>query len=369
VRRLHRYVLIEAGVFVLGAVAVFLFVFLSGNAVRDAVEMLAAGQITLGFFLEILGMMVPYVGVYALPLGFLVGVLLALGRLSSSREILAMRACGVGVWSIAAPIFALAVAGSAFSAWFNNHLGPENKGAYREKLGNILEEDPLRFFKAGGFIRDFPGYIVFVREREGDEMRGFKVWEVNEEGRVTLTVRAESARVDYLREESTLLLTMKEGVLEERTPSARYEEIPEMGAMVAFGEFPVRLELDGLLSNPGRFSDRPSYLTYSRLKSRIAEDPENARPYRVQLQQNFAMSFSVLALVIVAVPLGIQVGRKETLTNLGMALGLALSYYFLMTVATWLADRPAFPPEILLWIPNILYFGVGVRLMRRAERG
>ncbi len=367
--RIHRYILFETGIFVLGAVAVFIFVFLSGNAVRDVVDMLASGQVTLGFFLEVLAMMVPYVALYALPLGFLVGILLALGRLSASREILAMKACGISVRSIAAPIFLLAVCGSVFSAWFNNDLGPRNKGAYREKLANILEEDPLRFFKAGAFIRNFPGYIVFVRERNGDEMRGFKVWEVNDEGRVTLFVQAESARVEFLKEEVTLLLTLREGVLEERKPSALYEKPPEMGAMIAFEEFPVRLELGNLLSDASRFSDKPSYLTYGELRERIREDPDDAGPYRVQLQQNFAMSVSVLALALVAVPLGIQVGRKETLTNLGIALGLAMLYYFLVTVATWFSDRPEVMPEVLLWVPNVLYLLVGIWLMRRAERG
>lgn len=368
-RRIHRYILRETGTFVFGAVAVFLFVFLSGNAVRDVADMLAEGQVTLGFFVEVIGMMIPYVALYALPLGFLVGILLALGRLSASKEILAMKACGVSVWSISAPIFLLAFLGSVFSAWFNNDLGPENKGAYREKLANILEEDPLRFFKAGSFIRDFPGYVVFVRERAGDEMFGFKVWEVNEQGRVTLTVQAESAQVQFLKEEVTLLLILRQGILEERKPSALYDAPPELGAMIAFEEFPVRLELGSLLSDASRFSDRPSYLTYGELRERIRENPEDAGPFRVQLQQNFAMSVSVLALAIVAIPLGIQVGRKETLTNLGIALGLALLYYFLVTMATWFADRPELMPEVLLWLPNLLYLGVGIWLMRRAEKG
>lgn len=366
--RLHRYVFREVCLFVAGAVAVFLFVFLSGNAVRDAAAMLAEGKISLGLFLEILAMMVPYVAVYALPLGFLAGILLALGRLSASREILAMKACGISVWSIARPILLLALAGCVFSAWFNNYLGPKNKGAYRQELAGSLGEDPLRFFEGGSFTRDFPGYIVFVRERDGDEMRGFKVWEINDEGRVTLFIQAESARVAFLRDEATLLLVLRGGTLEEREPSDLYDRPPRIGAMVAFEEFPVRLDLGDVIDDTARYSRKPSYLTYGELRRRIREDPENSLPYRVQLQQNFALSVSVFALVVVAVPLGIRVGRKETLANLGVALALALAYYFLVTVATWFADRPALRPELLLWAPNLLFLGLGFWLMRRADR-
>jgi len=366
--KLNRYILKEVCLFVFGAVSVFVFVFLTGNAVRGAMGMLVDGQISIRLFLQILWLMLPFVALYALPLGFLAGILLALGRLSATREVLAMKACGVSVWTIARPIFLLALVGCVVSAWFNNDIGPKNKWAYREKLANSFEEDPLRFFKAGDFIRDFPGYIVFIEERDGDEMKGFKVWEINEEGRVTIYIKAKTARIEFLREEATLLLTLRDGYLEEREPSTLYVRPPLIGTMVAFKEFPIRLELDNILKRGSKFTQKPSYLTFGELRDRIVADPENSLKYRIQIQQNLAMSISIFSLVIVAVPLGIRVGRKETLTNLGVALGLAMLYYFLVTIATWFQDKPAMVPEVLIWIPNLLYLSIGVWLMGRANR-
>ncbi|MEM0967551.1 MAG: LptF/LptG family permease [Verrucomicrobiota bacterium] len=366
--KLHRYVLFEVFVFVAGAVAVFLFVFLTGNAVRGAIAMLAEGQISLRLFFQILWMMIPYVGVYALPLGFLAGILLALGRLSSTREILAMKASGSSVWSIARPIFLMALIGCGFSAWFNNELGPKNKGAYRERLANSLEEDPLRFFKAGSFVRDFPGYVVFVQERDGEEMRGFEVWELGDEGRVSRYLHAESARIEFLREQSTLLFTLRNGRFEDREPNPNYDQPPTISLIGNIKEFPLRLELDSILRRGTDFSQKPSYLTFSQLREQIREDPENSLEYRVQIQQNLAMSISIFSLVIVAIPLGIRVGRKETLTNLGVALGLAMLYYFLVTVATWFMEVPAALPELLIWLPNVLFISLGIWLMNRANQ-
>ena len=367
-KKLHRYLLAEVSFFIAGAVGVFLFVFLTGNAVRGAMGMLADGQITLGFFLQILWLMIPYVALYALPLGFLAGILLALGRLSSTREILAMKASGLSVWSIAGPVFLLALVGCLFSAWFNNELGPKNKGAYREKLAMSLEEDPLRFFKPGEFVTDFPGLIVFVEERSGDEMRGFKVWQLDGDQKVIRFAQADNARIEFLRDEAVLRLTMLNGTTEQRAPNPLYESSPNIEGIGAFEEFTVRLELDRILRRGSQFTQKPSYLTFNELRERVAQEPENALRYRVQIQQNFAMSFSVFALVIVAVPLGIRVGRKETLTNLGVALGLALLYYFLVTVATWFQDKPLLLPEFLIWLPHLLYLGIGIWLMSRANR-
>ncbi len=366
--RMHRYLLAEVALFISGAVGVFIFVFLTGNAVRGAIGMLVDGQISLRFFLGILWLMLPYVALYALPLGFLAGVLLALGRLSATREILAMKASGMSVWSIARPIFFLALIACLFSAWFHNDLGPRNKGAYREKLANSLEEDPVRFFKTGELIRDFPGYIIYVQERVGDEMRGFRVWQLNEAGHLERYAEAEDARIEFLRDESILRLTMLDGSTEQREPNPLYDSTPVIEAIVAFEEFSVGLRLDRLMDRGSPASRKASYLTFGELRERVASDPENAMKYRVQIQQNFAMSISVFALTMVAIPLGIRVGRKETLTNLVVALALALTYYFLVTLATWFQEMPALLPEVLIWIPNILYFGIGFCLMRRANR-
>lgn len=367
--KLHRYLLYEIALFIFGAVGVFIFVFLTGNAVRGAIGMLADGQISLKLFLQILWLMVPYVALYALPLGFLAGILLALGRLSATREILAMKASGLSVWSIARPIFFMAVIGCLFSAWFNNELGPKNKWAYREKLANSLEENPLRFFKAGEFVNDFPGFILFVEERVGDDMRGFKVWQLNDEEKVERFAQAEDARVEFLRNESALRLTMLNGSTEQREPNPFYNAPPDIEGIGSFEEFTVRLELDRILQRGSKFTSKPSYLTLHELRERVrSSNPEDSLKYRVQIQQNFAMSLSIFALVIVAVPLGIRVGRKETLTNLAVALGLALLYYFLVTVATWFQEKPFLQPEFLIWLPNLLYLGIGVWLMGRSNR-
>jgi lipopolysaccharide export system permease protein len=49
--------------------------------------------------------LIPYVASFSMPLGFLTGVLIALGRLSASREITAMKVTGHSIWQIAKPIF------------------------------------------------------------------------------------------------------------------------------------------------------------------------------------------------------------------------------------------------------------------------
>ena len=89
---------------------------------------------------------------------------------------------------------------------------------------------------------------------------------------------------------------------------------------------------------------------------------------QMHIQKNFALAFSVFSLAVFGVPLAIQVGRKETYANLGIALVIAMSYYFLIIMVSWLEDLPALRPDLLIWLPNIIFQSIGFWMIRRASR-
>ena len=67
----HRHVLKEILLATGMAMALFVFVLLIGNALRDIVQLLAAGKLSLAVCCKLLFLLVPYVTAYALPLGML----------------------------------------------------------------------------------------------------------------------------------------------------------------------------------------------------------------------------------------------------------------------------------------------------------
>ena len=75
----------------------------------------------------------------------------------------------------------------------------------------------------------------------------------------------------------------------------------------------------------------------------------------------------MFSLTILGVPLGIRVSRSETFVNIGIALALALIFYLLMTFVSWIED-PAWRPDILIWLPNVIYQVAGFTLLYRAAK-
>ena len=74
-----------------------------------------------------------------------------------------------------------------------------------------------------------------------------------------------------------------------------------------------------------------------------------------------------LTLAFLAVPLAVRVGRSETFVNAALALAIALSYYLLSSMASYVKD-PALRPDLLVWLPNLTVLVLGWFLLRRASR-
>jgi lipopolysaccharide export system permease protein len=86
------------------------------------------------------------------------------------------------------------------------------------------------------------------------------------------------------------------------------------------------------------------------------------------IQDKINMALAVFTFAFVGVPLGIRVSRRETSANLGVAVILALSYYILIVMVGWLDQHPEYRPDLLLWMPNLVFIALGVWLLRRLDR-
>ena len=169
----HRHVLKEILLATGMAMALFIFVLLVGNALRDIVQLLAAGKLSVAVCTKLLLLLIPYVTAYALPLGMLAGTLIAVGRLAADQEITAMKSAGLSLYHIAAPVFLIALVAMVFGVLVNLHYGPQSRLAYKQLLASAISENPLGFIEAKRFIHEFPGYVIYMGAREEQQMQDF----------------------------------------------------------------------------------------------------------------------------------------------------------------------------------------------------
>lgn len=357
----------------------FVFVLLMGNAMRDIASLVAAGKLDLVVFLKLMGLLIPYVAAYALPLGMLTGTLMALGRLSSQQEITAMKSAGLSLFQIASPVFLISFVGMVAGVVVNLHYAPQSRSAYKQLMVSAVSENPIGFIEEKRFINEFPGYVIYMGGRDGPLMKDFWIWELDEEKRVKLFLRAAEGELDFNKAENALVLTLRDGTAEQRSDDDPEALSSEPMRSLFFGELPIELPLDQIFGEKNKRRARIKEMTFAQLMQvreqaleKELEAGEGMSPGRMKvqmhMQKGFAMAFSVFSLAIFGIPLAIQVGRKETYANLAIALVIAMTYYFLIIVVSWLEGNPALRPDILIWLPNIIFQSVGFYLIQKANR-
>lgn len=119
---IHRHIFANVALVCAAAVGMFALILMLGNAVKDLLGYMLAGQLALGTFFELTALLIPFVVSYALPMGMLTGILLVFGRMSSDNEITALRASGLSVAWLSAPILFIAILGVGLSILINFEL-------------------------------------------------------------------------------------------------------------------------------------------------------------------------------------------------------------------------------------------------------
>jgi lipopolysaccharide export system permease protein len=376
---LDRYIFKSVLITCAGAAGLLSFLFILVNALRDLLGYILAGQIALATVAKLLLLLIPATMPFVLAPGVLTGVLLTLGRLSSDSEITAMRTAGLSLPRIARPIFFLAVLGVVASFYANFEAMPYGRVQYEQELANALHTKALSLIVPKTFVRDFPNTILYAGDKQGDLLHDIWVWKLDKDRRVGIFVHAQSGQVSYDDEKNAIEARLVQAQIEWRNATK-----PEDFSKAAEGSaeiFPIAFPLDKVFNRDHGFRRKLPWMTLDELldeRARLiaqhvapAEARDHARDImkvQLTLSDKTNTALAVLSFALLGVPLGIKVSRRETSANLGVAVLLVLCYYFFTVMIGWLDRHPEYHPDLLLWLPNLVFIGFGIWLFRRMDR-
>jgi lipopolysaccharide export LptBFGC system permease protein LptF len=112
-----------------------------------------------------------------------------------------------------------------------------------------------------------------------------------------------------------------------------------------------------------KLARKAKYMDLGMLLGRICltqENGENATPLLVELHTRMSMSLSPIAFLLVGIPFAVRGRRSETSVGLLMALLLALGFYAFLLVSRSLKHDASAHPQVLIWLPNLLYQAGGL---------
>jgi lipopolysaccharide export system permease protein len=342
--------------------------FLSQNLVRMLDKLLLFGVHAAGVATVVKCIAVTMLA-HTVPIAFLFGVLVTVGRMAADGEILALRSCGFGLREILLPILVLAIAISAATAWLL--LDVENR-ARRELRSAVIEMTTQGEMIAPGEFTRVGDRIVYVRSRDGDGRLERILISDRTDPERPFMVFAESGSFGWDGESGEARFRLRNGDIHLEPAAADSAQYHHIGFQDFVYSFPVKnlLELE-----TARL--RPKDLTTAQLRARLAEleagAPEPrakraAREIRVQIHRRYALPLAPTLFALIAVPLAMRLTRAGRSWGVLLCSGLVGIYYGVLTFSQYLALEGALPAAIALWIPNGLCALAAAVLLARARR-
>jgi len=330
-RILDRYILREVVVSWLAVTGVLLAILLTDQVAR-VLERAAEGQFPRGVVLELIMLGAVQNIPLVLPVGLLLGIVLALGRLYHDSEMTAAQACGAGSRTVLIPVVAFAVVLTLAIGTLSLEVAPAATGRSLTLRSEALRAGQFAPIAAGSF-RTFGGgsTVVYAQDsdKDGSLRRVFVERDRGDHLEVALAQRATHA---FSEDGNLQVITLYDGERYEGVPGERKFRI------VRFAEntIPVRLPATGDVTG---LEAIPSAVLLS--------SPD--RKQRAEF--HFRLAFPVMALVlaIVGVPLSRLRPRQGRYARVGFAV-LIFFVYIQLAIAgrTWLA-RGVTPEWLGLW--------------------
>lgn len=364
-RIIYTYLIKQLLLVALGTVGTLTFLLVLANVFKDVFDLFLLQDVPLWVIIKLVVLLIPFTLVFTLPWGVLMAVLIVFGRFSSDKELMALKASGIGLLPIIAPAILMGALFSGLAFINNGWLAPQARTEFKNIFHDVATSNPMALFIERTTIERFPNMRMWFAEKKGNRVSDVHIWQLDKAGTPRRVLRAEQGVIEPRFDEQRIVLRLFNARQEERdprNPAAADQTRP--GAVAA--ELPLDISLRSFFQRDENV--RVSQMTLGELQSFINNPltilrDNNPTVSLTELQKRLSLSVACFTFVLVGIPLAIQTGRRETSVGVALSLLIVIGYYFLTSTAEALKKNADFYPELIIWLPNILFQTLGIALI------
>lgn len=258
------------------------------------VEMIISKGLGLGVFIKMTMLLMPSFLVIVFPIALFAVILFTYNRLNGDRELVVMRAVGLGPFALAVPALVVALALTAACYGLTLYVAPKSVAAFREMRWHVRNDLTQVLVQEGAFTEIEPGMTVYVRDRgQNDELLGILIHD-NRDPQRPVTIMADRGA----------LLNAPEGprVLMEKGNRQEVEQGTGRMSLLYFDRHVMELGKAAAAQAP-RFRDARERMTGELLAITAATEgigADDARKFHVEAHQRLASPLLNLSLALIA---------------------------------------------------------------------
>lgn len=344
----------------------FTFVFLMAR-ILDITNLIVNYHIRLVHVLLLFVYSIPYFMVFVVPMSTMMAVLLTFLRLSGDNEILALKSAGTSLYRMLPPVLVFSLAGGLLTMVMTLWGLPWGQTSVKALTVKVATANLNIGITERQFIDRFSGVLLYIGhiDKTDGTLHDILIEDSGSSENAARTVIAPTGRVFSDAAEAIFRLRLFNGAIYQVEPQRRSANA------VHFDAYDVRLDLKNAVSKTGkgRKDEKEMYLAelWQQVRKPVKRDARY-NEMRMELHRKFSMPFACLVLGVLAVPLGLQTRQAGKSGGLGMGLVFFLLYYLLLSAGSVFGETGAYPPLLGMWMPNIVFGGLGFFLFVRMAR-
>jgi lipopolysaccharide export system permease protein len=301
---------------------------------------------------KMLGALIPEYASLAIPLGLLLGVLLAFRKLATSSELDTMRAVGLSYNRLLRMPYLITLVLVAVNVALVFYIQPVSR-YYYEQMEYELRSGALgASIKVGEFttLADRMALRIEASEDEGRRLIGIFARVSNSKGQVLSISAREGAFLATRDNRDTIILRLTEGTIIQDTGTATPR-------VLSFSRHDLPIDLPAMEKFRARGNETREYILPELLKIGWSrESPEDARDASLA-SFNFRLVEIVMMMLmpLLAVALAIPPKRSTSALGVFVSIVMVVAYHKVNQYGEDVAALGRLDPVLALWVPFVLF--------------
>lgn len=355
---IDKYILKEVGSSFFFGTFTFLSIFLV-DILMELIDYIISKGIPIDTTVKLFLYALPAVLVLVIPMALLFSVLIALSRMQSDNEIIAMKASGIHFYRIVISLVWVGLFMTALTVFLNEVLVPNSTYLRRELYRRVILKRPLPKIAENVFFEGGKNRMFYVRkyDKKDDKMRNITVFELTGRNKYPNIIEASYGNWENYN------WCFYNGVLREFDPKGEEKHFGHYKKMV----MPTDTSQDGFSST----YTTPREMSFSKLREKIKESKAagiDTTNMLIELWNKTALPFASCVFILIGAPLAVTSKRSGGSIGMGVSIIIIFIYYIIMSSGRALGEAQLLSPAFAAWLPNIVMAFVGMILIYMKRR-
>ncbi|MDH3975152.1 MAG: LPS export ABC transporter permease LptF [Deltaproteobacteria bacterium] len=363
--KINRYITGEIIVpFFLG-LGIFIFILLM-DKVLNLTELVVSKGVRFSEALSLIIYILPSFLVIAIPMAFLLAVLLAFGRLSTDEEITAAKSSGISLLQMLPPVMVLSVIAFIVTLGLMIYALPWGNHSFKSKLYELARREASTSIVPGKVLDSFSKIILYVNEEDKSTGRykGVLISDEKKGGKKSMVI-AKEGEIISSPDDFSIALRLYDGTIHRKDD----KEDLKYG-LIKFKTYDITLSIEskGRAAMVAPKGDRELSIGELMDKSKKLREKGLSDDYlMVELHKKFSIPFACIVFALIGAPLGIQGKRSGKAHGFIFSLILITVYYIFLMAGEAFGDKGKVPPYLAMWAPNIFFVSIGIYLLYKVN--